>query len=453
MKKMYFESLPHWESGRYKGKINWTESVGRKVDFVYGDIKGKVEILHYEITKHMLTIKYLDSQFPIHTNGFRKCCLGELLKTKTVDYKFTIGTIVNNMKLLAQKRMRRYNFTEKGYTYECLKCSYVGEMYEYQISGNVGCQVCANRIIVKGINDIATTNPEYIKYFADIDDTYKYSWGANKKVILKCPNCEYIKTMTVNTLTNMGFGCNKCSDGISYPEKFIFNLLDQLGINFETRKRFDWSKGKEYDFYIPSLDAIIETHGLQHYEESFSRLKGSKRNLIKEIASDNLKYSLAKDNGTSLYIILDCRESNQEWIKKSVTESKLNELFNLKEIDWNECDLKASSSKLAEACKLWNEGLNTISISKKLKLSQGTIIKYLHKGSKLNLCKYYNIKKPKEVAVYSLSGTMLDTFDSINQLARESEKKYGVKFSAGNISMVCQGKAKTHKGYRFQYKE
>lgn len=449
MKNMFFEDLPKWENGRYKGKINWTESIGHVVDFVYEDIKGHVKIIHYEKSKNLLTIKYLDSEFKILTNSFRKCSLGELLKVKTVDYKFTLGSIINNMKLTEQKRMARRNHTEKSYRYECLKCGYIGEMYEYQIAGNVGCQACANRIIVKGLNDIATTNPEYLKYFVDINDAYKYSKSANKNIKVKCPDCGHKKTMSINSLTNTGFSCNRCSDGIKYPEKFFTNLLDQLNVNFETRKRFKWSNGKEYDFYIPSLNCIIETHGEQHYNGGFGRIGG--RSIEEEQANDILKETLAKDNGIKYYIIIDCRYSESEWIKNSILNSKLNQLFNIDKIEWDKCDLMATSSVLIEACKLWNEGLKTMDISKILKVKQVTVINYLHKGTKLNLCKYINVKEPKKVIVYNLNQKELGTFDSINQLARESEKYFGVKFSIGSISQVCNGNAKTHKGFTFSF--
>jgi DNA-directed RNA polymerase subunit RPC12/RpoP len=465
VKKVFFEILPKWEYGRYKGKINWTKSIGHVVDFVYNDLKGKIEIIDYKKNKNMLTVKYLDSEFNIHTNGFRKCSLGELLKVKTVDHKYTVGSIINNMMLLEQIRMNRKKHTEKGYEYQCLKCGYIGKMYETQITANIGCQACANRIIVKGLNDIATTNPEYLKYFVDINDAYEYSRSANKEIKVKCPECGYMKTMTINALTNTGFSCNKCSDGIPYPEKFMMNVLDQLNIQYEIQKVFDWSKKiyhlkpkfkklsgmKKYDFYIPKLNMIIETHGEQHYRTNFDKLGG--RNIDEEIENDDLKMYLAYNNGIKHYIILDCRKSELEWIKNSIMNSKLNELFDLSKINWLKCHEYACNTNLIKtACKLWNKGLGAADISKILKIGHSTVIKYLHKGTELNLCNYINVNEPKIIVVYDLNQKELGIFNSINQLSRESEQYFGVKFSSGNISQVCQGKAKTHKGFKFAYK-
>ena len=34
MKKVFLDNLPKWESGKYKGRINWKESIGHKVKFI-----------------------------------------------------------------------------------------------------------------------------------------------------------------------------------------------------------------------------------------------------------------------------------------------------------------------------------------------------------------------------------------------------------------------------------
>ena len=49
----------------------------------------------------------------------------------------------------------------------------------------------------------------------------------------------------------------------------MFNLLKFCDIDFIQEKSFDWDVEKykrRYDFYIPSLNTIIELNGKQHYE-------------------------------------------------------------------------------------------------------------------------------------------------------------------------------------------
>lgn len=79
-----------------------------------------------------------------------------------------------------------------------------------KILRGVGCGVCSNRIIVAGINDVATTHPEYIKYFKNKDDATKYAAGSDKYIDAICPDCGYEKRIGILTLIRYGFSCNEC---------------------------------------------------------------------------------------------------------------------------------------------------------------------------------------------------------------------------------------------------
>ena len=108
---------------------------------------------------------------------------------------------------------------------------------------------------------------------------------------------------------------NVLSDGISIPEKFMWNVLKELNIEFKTqlnKKDFDWCQNYKYDFYIPSLNMVIETHGRQHYEKS-----DRGRTLEEEQLNDKLKKELALNNNIKNYIIVDCRKSELEWLKEN----------------------------------------------------------------------------------------------------------------------------------------
>lgn len=165
------------------------------------------------------------------------------------------------------------------------------------------------------MNDALTNNPDLKKYVTYEEEFRKYSHSSGCKVHAKCPLCGYIKLTSMRTLTNKSFSCDKCSDKRSYPNKFMFNLLSQLNMNFIPEKSFEWSNGKIYDFYLPKHNLIIEMHGGQHYKKGFSTFN-SGLSLEHQEENDKLKKTMATDNGINKYIVIDSSESNLKYIKK-----------------------------------------------------------------------------------------------------------------------------------------
>lgn len=213
-----------------------------------------------------------------------------------------------------------------------------------------------------------------------------------KGYIVECQNCKHIFEITENDLTNKNknFGCQLCNDFISYPEKFTTNLLMQLGITFKRQKRFIWAyimKGnkkevKIYDFYFKLNNEryLMECQGGQHYEKTFETLGG--RNLEEEQGNDVIKKELALANGIKKenYIVIDCRESRSDWIKQNIIDSKLNELFDLSKVDWNECNRFANKSIMYEVCYEYEKCKDIKRLCSKYILDDSTIRKYLKRG-------------------------------------------------------------------------
>ena len=192
---------------------------------------------------------------------------------------------------------------------------------------------------------------------------------------------------------NNSIGCN-CGDSVSYPEKFMFNMLTQLGIDFIwqlTKTNFKWCGKYKYDFYfaINEEEYIIETHGEQHYEKSRNYMS-----LEKNIKNDRMKYELAIKNGIKPenYIVIDFRCSNLKWGRENIINSRLNQIFDLTNINWEECNMYAiKSNKIKESCDVWNnrkynESVSTI--AKQIGMDRNVLRKYLKKGSELGLCDY-----------------------------------------------------------------
>lgn len=379
MRKVYLDNLPK------RGKlIDWKGSVGHKVKFIYDDIKGEIEITDYK--NGYLTLLYNKEIRSITTINIQNGCLGKVVGVASKKYRYNIGDIINGLEILEHVRIKDRKYTKKGYKVRCIKDGYTYDKGENSLDQKNGCPVCCNQKIIKGINDIATTHPEYVKYFVNIEDAYTHSYASNKKINLKCPDCEFKKEMSVNKLSYYDFQCPKCSDGKSYPEKLVFNLLEQLDIEFETEKVFNWVKDKRYDFYISGLNCIIETHGRQHYENSTS---SKWDNLEITQQNDIHKQQLAINNNIKKYIVLDCRKSNLEWIKNSILNSELAKILDLSKVNWLKCHEFACSSRVKEACDLWNSGVrSTKGISEIMKVSVSAIKSYLRQGVKLNWCDY-----------------------------------------------------------------
>ena len=51
-------------------------------------------------------------------------------------------------------------------------------------------------------------------------------------VEIKCPDCGKIKRTKISNLAHRGFRCS-CNRKTSYPNKFVYAVLDQLGIEYE----------------------------------------------------------------------------------------------------------------------------------------------------------------------------------------------------------------------------
>jgi len=297
-------------------------------------------------------------------------------------------------------------------------------------------------------NTIAITHPQLVEYFVNKEDAYKYSHGSEKNILMKCLKCGFEKKLSLNSLVRNGFSCPKCGDGISYPEKFIFNVLEQLlNNNFImqlSRKTFDWCNNFRYDFYIDELNCIIETHGLQHYEET----KNNWYNLREIQENDKIKEQLARDNNINNYIVLDCRESDLKWIKNSIMNSELPKLLNFKEedIDWLKCHEYACSSLVKITCDYWNDGLkNTLQIANILKLNQHTIIIYLKQGAKIGWCDYdpkeEMLKIGRKIGVILSKKVICLTTNEIFNSITEASNKYNICFSS--ISECCRYERKS----------
>lgn len=384
MKKEILTELPM----KNEKIIDWKKTKGMDVDVLYNKKIYTIHIIDY-LKNYKIKFEYNNDIYYMGIGHFKKCQFSKVFNIISSDFRYNKYEIINNMKILDCIKEK----SQRCYKYKCLKCGYIGTMLEINLLKYNNCPVCCNppRIIVKGINDIATTHPEMVEYFVNIEDAYKYSYGSGKKVWLRCPNCGYKKEIRLNNFSKKGFNCPKCEDGISYPEKIMLNVLEQLNIKYIyqlTKTNLNWCEKYRYDFYfkIDNEEYIIETHGEQHYKENSnwkSTLKNTQQN-------DLNKYNLAIKNGIKPenYIIIDCRQSELEFIKNSILNSRLNYIFDLNSVDWEEIKKCSTSSNVLIACELYNENMLIKDIAKKMNININTVREYLIKGTELNICNY-----------------------------------------------------------------
>lgn len=395
-------------------------------------------------------------------------------------FKLSIDDVVTsydrNMKIvdreyrpkIAYKNGNPYTHNEKWYKYKCLKCGNIDWVIEDAFVGHqhVGCNACCYppKKIVPGINDIATTAPWMVKYFENPEDATKYCKTTKQKINFVCPDCgrHHIKAIgTVYTCHNLS--C-PCQDGWSYPNKFMYSVLEQAGVNFETEKTFDWSKGRIYDDYIEynGLKIITEQHGIQHYIDH--PLNKKSRNLKEEQENDNMKYNLAIQNGIDYYFTIDCRESTKEHIKNSIINSELFKILNInpENINFNKCDKFASSNIAKQVCDYRNEhpDMTMKEIAPLFHVCHDTIRRWIQKGAKLGWCTYekfddLKLRYQREDMPVNNRPIHCITTDTYHRSSTKFVEYYqsltGKKLCDRNIRSVCTGKRNHVNNMKFKY--
>ena len=320
MNKINLDNLARYTSGNNKGNIDWINSVGKYLEFTYQCTTDKLLIKNYNPHNQYVTVEYNNNQIEIFVTNLKKCGIGKLLHIG--EYKYNIGDIVDtkNNKFKILSQTRLYHGKDKK--------------------------------------------------------------NSEKSYLCECLSCGYKKTIREHSLINR-CSCTKCGDGVSYPEKFVINIFDQLNINIETQKLFKWSNKKRYDIYIASTNIIIEVNGGQHYEQLYYSTEDEQEN-------DNLKKELAYNNKIKNYIVIDAKQSNMIYMKQSILKSDINKMYDLDIIDWKECDKNSQKSYIREICNEWNKEnhLDTDELSTKYHRCKGTIQNYLRLGNVLGWCIY-----------------------------------------------------------------
>ena len=168
-----------------------------------------------------------------------------------------------------------------------------------------GCPICANKIIVKGYNDLVTTHPEVAKEWNYTRNAPLipecFAAGSGENVWWICNQCGHEWKSRVANRTR-GSGCPKCFERnrTSFPEQAVFYYLKKLFPDAINRCTEALDAKNELDIFIPSQNVAIEYDGAFWHDKTET----------KEIA----KYSLCKAKRLRLIRI---KEKQSSWDDKS----------------------------------------------------------------------------------------------------------------------------------------
>lgn len=442
--------------------IDWNSTINKSFLFFYDNKNYTLLINEYyrDPQKVNVTFKEIHKTCTLYTNTVKNLSFAKILKpNRCNDFEFNIDDIIttnkSQLKIIDTKYVKIDNLTFKEYTYHCLSCDYIGTIKEKELKQRKGCSVCSHAKVATGINDIATTHSELSMLFCNPIEAQSNSYGTNKKFDFKCPNCSHIKTMRPLDILKHGFACPKCSDGKSYPAKFVMSLLDQLGVTYKMEFHPQWlekDKKRYYDFYIPLTSTIIEVHGPQHYKDK----PGFFRSSIIEMENDSYKKNLALSNKIVNYFELNAEHSTSDHLINNIYNSNLSTIYNLNLINWEQCDAFASSTILKKACALWNDGLGIKEICIVLHIGRKAVRKYLKHGAKLQWCDYSTENHMLESAKRTPRSKLykpvicLELFLSFESIKKASQETGA---NAVEIGKCCKNIKLTSRGYHWMFYE
>ena len=332
----------------------------------------------------------------------------------------------------------------------CKICEYIWDATPSNLLAGKRCRRCADN---KRRKLYAIPQENFVNCIQTINQNIEIIGdyvNCHTKVLSKCKLCGsefYINPD--NVFTYKRINCPVCSDGISYPNKYIRNFLKQLPIeNLEYEWKLKDYKQYSYDNYFVYNDTeyIVEADGAQHYQKNkFGKWKPDE---VQE--RDKIKNELATNHNIKM-IRIDCQKSEANYIKEKILCSELSSIFDLSNIDWDLCNREALNSLVKQVCDLYKDGYRNIDIVNELQLDRHTVTKYLKIGSELGWCRYINQLK-KEIYVFDKT-TMEKKyeFNSLDECVNYLSNFYNENYNKQMITSVCGGYKKSYKGFVFKY--
>lgn len=426
-------------------------------------------------------------------SGCKKCKSIELLKNTNLEIHYPKIAQEWNKEKNGKKLPKDFSpHSNKYIWWSCFTC---GHSWSAKISNRTslgrGCPLCANKIVVEGANDFATTHPHLTKEWHPTKNENlapnEVTYGSGKKVWWSCPNNHEYKASILHRAH--GTECPKCNEGrqTSFAEQATYFYIKKLYPDAISRYTADFLERMELDIYIPSIKLAIEYDGEAWH----------KKNSIKR---EERKFKLCKDNGIKL---IRLREKMPEFPSDIADEmfsmEKLYEPKNLEKmlqevlrrinysatwlrnnpVDVNivrdrpqileyKTDLKSKSLKYLcpEIAKEWHKTKNGGQSPEHFQpgtdykawwlcpdcnnvyeaaIGKRTAKKGATACPKCGVEKSTQAKRKTVDMIDPNTGKKLKTFISISDASRK------MKINSSNITMVCKGKRSQAGGYVWAY--
>lgn len=136
-----------------KNYFEWDKCIGKTVDFQYEDIISKLTIVGRHNTQYMyIDIPGYVTKYPIYVGQIKNGQLGGAVKKITADFKYEIGEVVDDLRIINRYRKPGYKY----YDYCCTVDQYNGTIREDHLVSGHGCPVCRNSIGEKQVKKYLT---------------------------------------------------------------------------------------------------------------------------------------------------------------------------------------------------------------------------------------------------------------------------------------------------------
>ena len=178
----------------------------------------------------------------------------------------------------------------------CSKCGYHFRAKINNRTLRKSCACCSGKVVVPGINDLATTHPQLAEEWhptknGDLRPS-DVTYGMAKRVWWICPEGHEYPASLLHR--SSGTNCPVCNSGrqTSFAEQAVYYYVKKVFPDAISRYTEIFGKGMELDIYIPSIRLGIEYDGMAWHKAD-------------KLPREKKKYKICQENGIRLLRLME----------------------------------------------------------------------------------------------------------------------------------------------------